>query len=230
MIFSLCPRIQPVGTVILVLVKQISQFGCQLQHAVGLIGSEKPRNGCKVWRIYQGGQQLHEPPDHRHLVQRGARGDRFATQRLAVGSPKKTRRQLNPGGCADATDTRQLHLDPFGHAVTLNQDDFFFHGVQGVSPDPVDDHLSEVLGSVTVKSNETGLQNSWKCRGHAGRDVGLLWWESLDHRLSQGHCVSLAQAGGKTNLQGGLKSHARKVAVALSIPVPFNFFGLQDVY
>ena len=76
---------------------------------------------------------------------------------LAQGSTIKVLVGFPPGGGTDATDARQLHLDPFGHAVALHQYDFFFKRIQGVPSDPVDDDLSQVFGAVAVKGNEAWL-------------------------------------------------------------------------
>ena len=68
-VLAFCPSLEPVGPVVLVLVKQIGQLGCQLKHALRLIGGQKPGHGGKYRIAQQGGKQLHEPPGHGHFVQ-----------------------------------------------------------------------------------------------------------------------------------------------------------------
>ena len=64
------PVLQPVGSVDLVLVKQVGQSAGQLQQAVGLVAAQKARHGLEHRVLQTPRQQGHQPPGHGQFVER----------------------------------------------------------------------------------------------------------------------------------------------------------------
>ena len=165
-VLALRPSLEPIRTVVLVLVKQVGQTAGQLQHAIGLAGQQKAGYRRKNGFSTENGQQLHQPPDHRQFVQGRLCWHGIAAQHLPVGTPQKAGRQLDPGRSADVTQAGHLHLDPFRHTVALHQNDVFFERRQGMAMQPVDNHVDQVLRTIAVERQKARRDGGQVYRRH----------------------------------------------------------------
>ena len=168
------PVVEPVGAVNLILVEQVGQPHRQLVTlaAIVVIGEKAFKRG-EVGLILQCGQQPHQPPGQRLLVERRLLGHAVAPQNATVAVPEKPRRQLHIQRRGDAAAAlrrvgSQRHLQPLGDAVALHQDDFVFQRRQRVRPHPVHRQLAQGLQAVAVDDHQTG-----------GEAVGVLHGSSL---------------------------------------------------
>ena len=190
----LCPGLQPVDAVVLVLVEQVGQPGGQLQRAVGPLPLQvAPHGGEGLLRrrpFQQAGQEAHQAPGLGPLVQRRDARHRLRAQHLPIGAPQKAPRQLHPGGGAHARLAGQLHLEPLGHAIALHEHDFFFERVQRVLAQPGDDGLGQRFGLVAVQGDPAG-GNGRQGGGGTGQGhlvVGPKGGEGL-HRRGKGRRI-----------------------------------------
>ena len=168
-VFALSPVLQPVGAVVLVLVKQIGQLAGQLQptglivqrHLRGdqqAVRAEVAGHGAKCGLCQQTGQQLHQSPGHGQFVERRLAGHGLRAQHLSVSAPDKSPWQFDLGGRTHPQLLGLCHLEPLGHATALDQNDFFFKWRQGVAALPSDHGLSQILGPVAVQDKEPWRQ------------------------------------------------------------------------
>jgi hypothetical protein len=95
-VLALRPRLKPVGTVVLVLIEQIGQFGSQLQHSVRLIALQKSSHRGKVGMGGERWQQLHQAPNHGNFVQWRLTRHGLTPEHLAVGTPQGTVMAIQP--------------------------------------------------------------------------------------------------------------------------------------
>ena len=142
-VLPLCPALQPVAAVDLVLVEEVREALGQLQaaHGAGLLQETPQRRVCVPGTAgsclpgrQQAGQHRHEAPSERMLVQRRTPRHGGRTEHGTIGPPQETGRQFHTHRRADALAGRQLHLQPLAHALALHEKTFFFEGRQGVVP------------------------------------------------------------------------------------------------
>ena len=172
------PVLQPVGSVNLVLVKQVGQSTGQLQQAVRLVASQETRHGLEHRVLQAAGQQGHQPPGHGQFVERRVGRHVVLAQHLPVSAPQKARRQLHPRGRAHPTLVRQFDLDPLGHAVALHQHDFTLQRVQRVRTQPARQGVGQHLRAVAVQGNEAGRN------GRSGHAEGSNRWRHKASRIA----------------------------------------------
>ena len=172
-VVALRPGVEPVAAVDLVLVVEVGQALAELPAPLGVarVGSvkQKARERLEDGLVKQPGQQLHQAPGERGLVERGMGRHGVPAEDLAVGAPEEPGRQLDARRGADAVCAGQGHLEPLGRAVALHEEDFLLQGAEGVRAGPVEEGLGEELGAIAVQDEEAGLDR----RGHVrGKRVG----------------------------------------------------------
>ena len=137
------PVLQPIGAVHLVLVEQVRQPLAQLvQLALFIVLFQKALQACENRVREQVGQQAHQPPAQRGLVQRRGLRRGLRPQHPAIHLPQKARRQLHiqRRGNAAAAVVRvfgQRQFQPLSDAVALHQQHFVFQRAQRVGTHPL---------------------------------------------------------------------------------------------
>jgi hypothetical protein len=147
---------QPIGAVDLVLVVQVGQALGQLQAALGVAILQEVAQRFEFFLLQQLGQQAHQAPGERILVEGRAARHPLRTQHAAVGLPQEARRQRHAGGGAHAHVLGQRDLQPFGDAVRLHQHDLLFERPQRVVAQPVEDGGAQQFHLVAVQDEEAG--------------------------------------------------------------------------
>ena len=150
------PIVQPVWSVDLILVIQVSQTTGQLQQTVRLIALQKTAHRLEDFFVHTLRQQSHQAPGHGQFVQRRIRGHNACTQHLPIGAPQKPRRQLHLRRGAHPVRTSQRHLDPLGHAVALHQHHLGLQWRQRLALQPRSQRVHQGLGLVAVQSGPAG--------------------------------------------------------------------------
>ncbi|MNR07745.1 hypothetical protein D3C85_1238750 [compost metagenome] len=129
----------------------------------------------------QGGEQTHQTPGQRCLVEQGDFGNFVTAQHAAVQLPHEAAWQLHVDGGGDATTTLVIVLrvfgkrqfEPLGDAIALHQGDFVFQRRQGVATHPAHHQAAQVVEAVAVDDHEAGVEVS----GIGHREVsGWCWW------------------------------------------------------
>ena len=190
------PVVQPVGPVDLVLVEEVGQPARQLQPAQCIaLRPQETGDRREVRLVQQVGQQRHQRPGQRLLVERAARRHRAAAEHRAPGAPQETRRQFHARGGADTQRAGQLGLEPLGHAVAGYQHDLFFQRRQRVARQPGEDGPGQRLEAVAMQHQQAGGQGF----GHGRRRS-----RSREHAIRVARRASQPKPGTATRAGAGL--------------------------
>ena len=153
------PVQQPVGTVYLVLVKQLGQLARQLVALAPVaIVAQKMLQWGKHRLILQGGQQAQDAPDQRLPVQRRALRHGSLTQHPAVGAPEKLRWQLHAHRRANPGFSGQRQLQPLAHALALHQKHVVFQRGQRLARQPAQQQIAQVFQPVALPHHQAAAQ------------------------------------------------------------------------
>ncbi len=150
------PGGEPVAAVDLVLIEEVRQALGQLQAAAHVALLQEAGQGLEARLRHHPGQDLHQLPGQRQLVQRRCRRDRVTPQDLAIGAPEEAGREFDAGGSGDAGVGGQRHLEPLGYAVALDEEGLFFQWPKRGRAKPLEDGLGQGLGAVAVEDQEAG--------------------------------------------------------------------------
>ncbi|MNN60037.1 hypothetical protein D3C81_1751920 [compost metagenome] len=120
----------------------------------------------EMWLIDQFGQQAHQAPGQRGLVQQGLGRNLGTPQDQAVQLPHEAAGQLHINGCGNATTAHvvffrvfgQCQLQPLGNTVALHQGDFVFQGRQRITPHPTDHQATQFIQAVAVNHHKTSTE------------------------------------------------------------------------
>jgi hypothetical protein len=129
----------------LVLVVEIGKAFGELQAPVHTALPQESGQRLESRALQQPGQELHQTPSHWQLVQHRLRGYRLAPQNLPVGTPQEAAWQFHAGGSADPVARGKLHLEPFRHAVALDEEDLLFQGLERLAANPFEDRFAQQL-------------------------------------------------------------------------------------
>ena len=152
------PVLQPVAAVDLVLVEQVRQALRELQPPGRIARAQEAGHGLEAGVPGPLRQQPHQPPGQRQLVQRRDGRDFGPAQHRAVGAPDEARRQLHAARRADAVRRGQLHLEPFGHAVALDEEGLLLQRRQRVGRQPGEARLGQVLQAVALQHQQAWFE------------------------------------------------------------------------
>ena len=152
----LAPGVEPVGPVHLVLVVEVGDAQRELEAAAGVVLRQIAGDRREARLGEHLGQQPHQPPGERGLVQRRARRHLRAPEHLAVGLPLEARRQLHRRRRAHPRPARDRHLHPLGHAVALHQDHLGLERRERMLRQPAGDGVEQGLDAVAVQGDEAG--------------------------------------------------------------------------
>jgi len=139
------PVLQPVGTIDLVLVEQVSQTFRELVAFTQVrVVRQKALQWLEVRLINELRKQAHQAPSEWGFIEQGRGGDFVTTQDHAIELPHEAAGELNIDRGSDSAAAhvavfwvfRQGQFEPLGNAVALYQGNFVFQGSQWVAAHP----------------------------------------------------------------------------------------------